>query len=246
MARWRYRRARRYYPSGKMAISRQSSNYYRSPYYRYRKHCPMEVKNNDVTINWTNVDNTVPGTNLNWHTVAINEGTGPNNRIGRLIFVKSMELRFTFIHEPEEVTSTTNMEAYTVVFRVMLDKQPNGAVETDAWFGFENPGNIHSFNDLDKKRKYKTLRRKVITLNPNMGGWDGTNQHIGSTKVQYKTMIKFKGKGLKVLYSGTDSDPTVLPFNNIISNAIYVTAVSDQSQGNCTVKGKIRMRFTDS
>jgi len=91
--------------------------------------------------------------------VSLAQGTGESQRVGRLVRVKSIQLRGTVTYQPGAAT-TTPLKFSTYVW-IVLDKQANGAapLSTDIFTTVDAAGDMIN---LDNSSRFKILAKKTI------------------------------------------------------------------------------------
>jgi len=128
-----------------------------------------EMKYFDDIIDGLTIDTTpeVPAGAAQWDFVAL--GTGPQNRIGRSILCKSLQLRGTLRFVPGATTRGTA----TVVMYVMLDTQANGANPAAADVFSQEAGGtfnmVTAMINLENAQRFKVLKKFRVTFNSQAG-----------------------------------------------------------------------------
>lgn len=169
------------------------------------------------------------GTIIMTSLLGIAAGTGPSERLGRRIFVKSIDFRGNLYIAPD--SSVGHDEVRVLIYQ---DAQCNGAVAaTTDILDFAGNHDWMSYRNLEHLRRFKLLCDKKISLNCQAGGYDGTDIHWGAKTVNFKKHLKLN---MTVDYESTTGAITELSSNNI-----GVMGVSAQNQ--TTFNGKIRVRY---
>lgn len=173
----------------------------------------------------------------------ITTGTGPSQRVGRKITIKSIHVRGSFQGEPEAVNDT--------LLRVMLvlDKQCNGVgVESDP---VNHPprlevlqqDSILGFMDLSNIDRFQIIQDEFIKISPkNLIVAENGTPFQGSTPVEFFNW--YKKCNIPIEYSSTTG-----AINEIKSNNIFLMIMgeygSDAAQA-MEYNIRTRIRFSDS
>jgi len=152
----------------------------------------------------------------------VGAGTGFNERVGRKIKIKSIQLNGVVI-------VGTAVPA-RVRLMLVLDRQANGSTPSIGNI-LDNTTilvNSKAFMNLDNRARFSVIWDKKVTLDAVM-----------KTQVDYSV---FKKKLIDVTYSGTTNG-----IGSISTNSIWFVAVSDQGVTNApTFVGGVRIRYTDA
>lgn len=168
--------------------------------------------------------------------VAIPQGTGENERIGRKCTIKRIGIKwFTTLDPLNNATESPPGDDIRVI--MYLDKQANGTaaqitdvLESDA---------VLSFNNLANSQRFRTIFDKHICLN---------RQSMSLTAVASPTVQStgltlygewYKNVNIPIEYSGTTGILSELRSNNI--GMILIS-----KEGQAHFGGQVRMRFSDN
>jgi hypothetical protein len=175
--------------------------------------------------------------------VALEEGTGPSQRVGRHAQIRHVELKF-HVEWPEQTDVSADGAAGQRCRIVLVkDKQANKAAP--AWtdvFEENSTDNTTEFLNLEQSRRFKVLRD--IVLRPQTyvsgGAHDGTSTNLSFARGR-DSMLHYKfAISLPVEYDGTSGSPSV---SEIVSNNLVVMAACEGT--GCTVNSQARIRFAD-
>lgn len=187
----------------------------------------LELKFKDTSIS----DPVVAATGfISTNLLLIPQGTSDNTRIGRLITLRSIGFKFQW-----KLPSKTVVTDMTDTVRVMViqDKQANGTLP--AVGDILKQTELVSFNELNNKRRFRTLMDRVYDMNSSGMAGNGTTQDSMEV-VRYDSW--FKKLNMPIDYSSSVGSITELKSNNI-----FVLLIS--TDGNCSFDGNVRMRFSD-
>lgn len=161
---------------------------------------------------------------------AVPEGAGANNRVGRRINMKSLQIRVN----PSELDTlvlpaSTNCFVWRVV--IVYDSQANGAMPamTDIFagtlFAGTNAGDIHAPVNLNNRDRFLILRDKLYTYNFESGEGFGTADggmvgYINRAPWVLRAFIKLNG--LETTYSATSAVATQLTAASITTGSLLV------------------------
>jgi len=114
------------------------------------------------------------------HLTAVSQGAGESERIGRNIFVKSLQI--TFFAEVQEGYESAGLAAINeveVTFFVVLDKQCNATSPTASAIWNQPVASIalggHPMRNLEYKDRFKILATRRVILNADTSG---TGSHV--------------------------------------------------------------------
>lgn len=191
-----------------------------------------ELKFSDEFNNFGNGNVIVTGNIVSNSLVnEITQGTGPSERIGRKIMVKSLYIQFTMLMNS---ISTANDASDVIRFIVYWDKQTNGAPATVpdilANIGVPFQVRIQSFRDLENVNRFVTLMDKTVEMNP-------TASVVAGSLITIKDFRWYKKCNIPIEYSGPDN-----AIVNIRSNNIGILAITQN--GNTRVEIGSRVRYT--
>lgn len=185
-----------------------------------------ELKYKDTVISGTYAQQTgtlFPPTDNTF--VKIPVGTGPSERIGRQINVKSLNAYITI----EKAVS--NEEGATCRLLWLLDTQCNG--QAPAITDVLETANVNSFRNMANTKRFKVLKDQEYTLTSQ--NFDGTQ--FAAVKKQVNTFIKLNAP---IEY---DASLTTGAITTIRSNNLLLLAITDSNS--VQVFGTVRIRYDD-
>jgi len=152
-------------------------------------------------------------------------GTGPSDRIGRQIRLKSINAYLT-------ITKTSSaLSTDTVRLIWVLDTQCNGSVPTvDTVL---NTTNVNSFRNMANSKRFVILKDDEVNLTSHT--WDGSNFNLTSLQRNF-----FKKCNLPIEY---DPSLNTGAISTIRSNNIFLLCIS--MYGTCKINGYVRIRYDD-
>lgn len=111
-----------------------------------------------------NPDPTVQGTN---NSFAMSEGSGPDQRIGKQICIKSLQIRGSVASLPSAVTGPFPPPSMMVHVAVVLDRQTNGAAcsgpDIFKVLSPQFPGNAFPMRNLNYGKRFKILKSETFS-----------------------------------------------------------------------------------
>lgn len=140
----------------------------------------------------------------------IAEGTGENERIGRHIMVRSLDLHITL--NLDSAAITTQNDAVRLI--AYIDMQANGVVATVAEILSSTA--INSFRNLFQSGRFKVIYDKTFHFNPGISG-DGTTIDTAPIVRQIRAHLPIN---MKVDYEGATNGLTEVCCANIGMMAI--------------------------
>lgn len=182
-----------------------------------------ELKNFD-----TAVASNIPATGaINTSLNLVREGTGDNQRVGRTIVIKSVQLNGSIV---KASTATASTVEYDIA--IVLDKQCNGANPTYAnIFSGTTP---HQLLNLDNSDRFQVLRRFQGVL-----GSQSLNT-AGTAFSDVRDIISFyKQCNIPIKFDADNGDVTDLASNNL------VLAWSTSSNNLIAADFNFRIRYSD-
>lgn len=185
-----------------------------------------ELKFYDTNITATVVASTgtkFPATDLTF--VKIPVGTGPSERIGRQIRLKSVNAYLTVT----KVADTSSTDVVRIIW--LLDTQANGSSPNVN--EILNTASYNSFRNMANSKRFVFLGDKEITIASQ--NWNGTQFSAIDRQVNF-----FKNMNTVIEY---DSSVTTGALTTIRSNNILMLAIS--KNGTATVQGTVRVRYDD-
>ncbi len=188
-----------------------------------------EMKFFDLTI-----DDAVIGTGANIVQDSCNkipQGVTESTRIGRKCTVKAINWRFTMT-----LDSNANFANGQDVVRVILylDKQCNGATAVNTQI--LESSNVHSFNNLANKSRFRTLMDRTYDLYKFGGAPSGAAYATGEYGV---TDSLYKKCNIPIEFDNTTGAITEIRSNNIGVMLCTFTGIA-------SFTSKMRLRFSDS
>lgn len=157
--------------------------------------------------------------------VDVSVGTGPSQRIGRQIRVKSLNAYLTCTR-----SATVNAND-TLRLIWLLDTQCNGTVPTV--LDVLSTANYNSFRNMANSKRFVVLRDEEIDIASN--AFDGTNfSSISKQRNFYRRL------NLSIEYDATVNTGVV---TTIRSNNLLLLAIS--MRGSTSVVGTVRVRYED-
>lgn len=168
-------------------------------------------------------------------------GTGQNNRIGNKYNITSIQVTGLCYLNPE-ANQTGAEPAYKINVALVWDKQTNGAQlnSEDVW---ANPaatvaGAANPLRNLLYSKRFKILKKTLVTLKPTTLSYDGTNMEQGGDVAPFEFYKEFK-KPVVVECRGNSGDVT-----DIVNHSFHVLASANVG-GITTMFYNARIRFTD-
>ena len=162
----------------------------------------------------------------------ITQGSTANQRIGRKILLTDLYIRL-HAYAP----SSTALEHCAVRIMVILDKQCNGALPTQADIlagtAFDN------FRNLDQSHRFRTLFEKMITLN-STGITTNFDANVYTSPFQSRNIfISLRNLNIPIMY-----DASTGAIGDLVSNNLIVYTHGHQSIVN--ISWKLRARYRDN
>lgn len=178
-----------------------------------------EIKSHDVAMTGliTNSTGLVQCVNL------IAAGTDYNQRIGRQVHIKSIEIRAVL---PPMTTELLNRWKLMLVW----DKQPNGALA--AVSDILDTATSVSMNNLENRNRFRVIRT-----------WGGLNGYVDTTNHSssepFVNMDEFVKLSLKTTYNAATAN-----IADISTGALLLLAVGSEATGT-TFIGNVRVKFLE-
>ncbi len=155
------------------------------------------------------------------------QGTGAEQRVGRKLIIKKLQLRFHVELQPTAINTGALMR-----IMIVLDTQANGTAPTFAQI--VQGGVWNGFNNLATKNRFLIIRDMWISFNYTAGAGDGTTNDFPA---HHKLLRVNKRCQIPVEISGTGT-PTI---SNIESNnLVIITGISNTSGYKVGYRGRIR------
>ncbi len=166
--------------------------------------------------------------------VAIAQGLTESTRVGRKVVIRGINWRYRFESFP--LATTAGQVPNEVRLILYLDQQANGAGA--AVLDILETSNIHSFNNLSNRDRFKILMDRVIVLNPvaGAGGFTAANEWPGVGVID----SFYKKCNIPIEYSGTTGATAEIRSNNI--GVLIVASVGATAD----MTSQFRIRFTDN
>ena len=191
-----------------------------------------ELKFKDTEINEiidTGVSNALPATGT---VLQIPTGTGPSDRIGRQISVKSIMAHLKVTKSPS-TDSTSQLRLLVVV-----DSQANGT-KPQIQNILATPITVNSFRNMAEVHRFKILYDKIHALN------SFTIETTVDDSPKYASISKnvsiYKKVNLPIEY---DASVTTGAITTIRSNNVLLFAICDDNL-EVTINGVVRVRYDD-
>lgn len=206
----------------------QVSGYYGRFRSRGRRATDVEMKYRDNTFGPTTILTT--GTVAMATICNVAQGDAENQRIGRKITIKKINIRGTLPY----VEGATNTASEWTRIMVVLDKQCNGTTVTpDLYLQTQD---VYSYRNLVNSSRFQTLWERKFTFNKTPY-WNGTAALAPEAVMTWN--VNLKGNWT-IEYDATATTGAV---TTIRSNNIFILAINET--GATQIKGTVRIRYTD-
>ena len=183
------------------------------------------------------------------------EGVRPSQRIGRKIFLKSLQLKLNVTMQSGSDAPPSDSGAFNYTLLIVKDSQCNGVTATLAeifqTLDASQPEMWQlAFNNLENSGRFKTLLKKQIIINsrtlivnPGSGTAPDDEQFSGWTR-NFSYNLKIP---CVINYSGTTGNTIERRSNNIVGFLIHnLTRPGQFSSGSAAeVNAHMRIRYTD-
>lgn len=224
----------------------KGKKYYKKKYKKKYKKRNMLKSAGTAGVEYKNLDSAAnvvvnaAGSITSQTLVAIPEGTGESERVGRQVQCTSLNIRGyikieTFNYVPA---------SFFLRFIVYVDKQANGAAATPAELIDTNPAGfyINNLRNLEQTDRFIILKDKLIRTDPTSGLYN-TNLF---TNVPTEQFVPFKCNlslnDMPIQYSGTAGG-----LSDIRSNNIGIMCISsDPASNGLRVRYTARVRYKDN
>jgi hypothetical protein len=202
------------------------------------KGCDTDISANSIDTTMTSAVNIIP---LN----LIRSGNGSWNRIGRILHMRSIRLKFSV----ESTFSSGITTTYTRQLRYVLvyDKQPNGTLPTKADIfsnktqdGVEN-AKWDSLLAYDNMQRFVILKDETIPMTPPVRSFDSTGSYTNTSSIDYYRDVYLKLNHM-VNYKAENS-PAVI--GDISTGGLYLVYMVDPGTSVVNTSGVARLRYTD-
>ncbi len=201
-------------------------------YGRYNKPFRTRNQRDELKFNDRQISGGAIGTNL--QDIApdlcrIGTGTGEQNRIGRKIIIKSIQLRLhLMINDP-------TAPVHDIVRVILLvDKQANGAIPTETNI-LATAGNVGSFYQLENSGRFIILMDETFTMTTGGGAGNGTTNVFADVNIYIKRYFKLH---IPIEYSGVIGAITEIQSNNLM-----LMAMTHLNQATIGDEGITRIRY---
>lgn len=193
-----------------------------------------ELKFIDTAYNITPI---VAATVFNQSPNIIVQGTGPSQRVGLGVTIKSVQLRGTMRYDPGTASRGTD----TCYMYLILDKECNGVIPT----AFGSDG-VFTSDDLDVSHvniansfRFTILKKWIFNFNVQSLNPAGTQGYDLSYPIEFYQKVDFPIKWQSINSDGALSSQT--------RNALWlITGSTDQTPlGTFTMLGNMRLRYND-
>jgi len=181
--------------------------------------------------------NGTEGVNL----VGVGQGVGYNQRVGRVIMVKSFELRGAAIYGPDPGNAYTLMDLW-----VVMDTQTNGAsaLASEVLTGTSAAAAIRNPIFL---QRFKILAHRQVNLTPQAFKFEDNSVPQGNAAIKpFYVKHRFPGRGLAIEYSQLASSPSVPEQQDLRTNSIFIIWGTTGSDDNVSVRASWQMKYTDA
>lgn len=205
----------------------------RGNYGRYGKN--GEMKFFDTALAYTTITNSGVITSPTFNLIDL--GTGEQNRIGRKVTVKRIQIRGTLQNRSQEDPAMTSNKFRVIVYQ---DKQCNGAAATVT--DILDSADVDSFRNLQNSQRFRILSDKFYVSNIKGGGQNSAGTKTwGEEYKHFKVFIKCNIP----LEFGTTSPPTIA---DLRSNNLGILAIVEEDQAANTPRiGYLtRLRYSDN
>ncbi len=162
--------------------------------------------------------------------VVIPEGNGENERIGRKLNIKKIQLRGSIQIPSTTVVTTAHNRVRIVLYQ---DTQTNGAAATV--LGVLETATVDSFRNLANSGRFKVLYDKVFNMNFTAGNGTGMAEKILSYSF-------FKSCNIPIEY---DNSATTGAITTQRSNNIGIFSIMESATPAAMVSVQCRMRYSD-
>ncbi len=155
-------------------------------------------------------------------------------RVGRKCTIKSINWRGNL--NQTLIAAAALRDDSEVRLMVVLDKQCNGAAPTVT--GVLETGDIHSFNNLANKGRFRTLSDQTFRLSANSAAGNGTANDAPAVVMPFSW---FKNCNIPIEF-----DAATGAITEIRSNNLFILMIASVAGSVISLDSKIRLRFTDS
>ena len=202
------------------------------------KGCDTDITAYNISTTMASSVNVVP---LN----LIRSGNGSWNRIGRVLHMRSVRLKFTI----ESNFSPSITSTYTRQLRYVLvyDNQPNGVLPTKADIfsnktqdGTETP-KWDSLLSYDNMQRFTILRDETIPMTPPIRSFDSTGAYTNTSSIDYNRDVYVKLNHMANYKA--ENAPAVI--GDISTGGLYLIYMVDDGTSVINVTGVARLRYTD-
>lgn len=142
----------------------------------------------------------------------IGTGTGPNQRIGRKITIKKINLNL-FVKMP----ALTDKDKASQMYRIIIawDRQWNGSVSEPDIESYLNLPSIDSHRNLEQIKRYIPLYDKTFSMQANIAIRTDTGEKVATQEKQRLHKINLKCD-MPIEYSSTTGDAAELKTTNLV------------------------------
>lgn len=169
------------------------------------------------------------------------EGSGPSARVGRVISMRSVQMRGSVRPVDTMVTGANCIDVSYVRVLIVYDRQPNGAAPTVA--NILSASNPASFQNLDFRDRFKVISDEHFIVGPRVMDTTATQAIAVEGGVSGRVINLYKDlQGLKTVFDGTGGG-----IADINTGALFQVTIGSQAAGvGANVVVATRVRFTDS
>lgn len=186
-----------------------------------------ELKFKDVDIN----DATVGQAGVVTAVMGVGQGITDSARIGRKLTFKHVSWRISL---NTIATADTNVSGGDIVrLMLVMDTQPNGATVATA-AEILQVDNFQSYNNLNRKGRFRVLWDKTVAVNALMAAGNGTANDTGTTFVHLEVYRKLD---TPVEYSGVAGATSEIQTNSLLT--LVLSSVGER----INMDSKMRLRF---
>lgn len=159
-------------------------------------------------------------------------GTGPSQRLGRRIFLRSLDVKFNILLNNDSPGGRD--EVRIIIFH---DKQCNGAAAVPGDI-LDLAGATHkwlAFRNLEHTKRFNILCDKRISMVAQAGAYDGANQRWGGATKHFSKHINLHGMPI-------DYEDVTGAITELTSNNIGVMTISSSNE--CDLNAQFRFRYS--
>jgi len=169
---------------------------------------------------------------VNTQIFIIPDGDAQSEKAGLRIMIKSIQIRFVLT-----LPSTATLSNSVDICRVILvqDRQCNGALPSVD--DILNGASFVNLKNVENTRRFSTLLDRSISINSMGAQGNGT---VFTSLPAIKHFSFYKTMNMPVYYNNSANTGVITTIN---SNNLVMLFISEN--GNCGLKARIRVRYTD-